>query len=644
MKSRFVVVTLLVFFLSACTLSLADDITPPPNYQSPTPAPTMSPLFPQNPLDLAAGAAIFAEKCAPCHGSTGLGDGPMAGQLQKAPTAIGSPDIARAAAPANWFTTVTQGNINSFMPPFNGSLNDQQRWDVVAYSLSLGGSTATEADRGKEVYAANCLQCHGEAGNLVQGVNFSDQARMAKLTQNDIATFVNKGIGTMPGIGGLIPDSDIYAVSAYVRTFTLASSPVAAAPQATPVPEGTPAVSTELTPTAEAAPVEAPTSVVGTISGTVTNGSGGAVPAGLTAVLHIYEHNASTQEVSEAGTEEAPVDSNGAYEFAQVAMTADRVFFVSVNYADIEFESDPVFPTEGQSDVQLPITIYDTTTETAELAADQMHLLLDYSKPGFVQVVEFIVITHPGTKAIVPAEKGGPVVKVVLPKGYSNLQFEQGTIGDRYIQTEDGFADTTSVTPGDQQYQIVFAVDLELPKPGLFGSQKLEFSQPVPVKVNGLSVLVPEGVTLEGSKFTPGEIQDMGSGTKFQVFSAAGLAQGDMIEIVASGTPKGSASAAASTQPSNQGIIIGVGAFGFVLIVAGVWMYVRDRNRANALDEDDEDDLDDAGDGQIESESTMEEIMDAIMVLDDQFKNGNIQESVYKERRAELKAKLKRTL
>src|SRR5512140_2641321 len=154
MKSRFIVVlALMLMLLSSC--SLAEDITPPPNYQSPTPAPTMSPLFPASLPDLASGAAIFATECAPCHGAKGLGDGPMAAQLQKQPAALGKPENARAAAPANWYTTVTQGNMQSFMPPFNDKLSDQQRWDVVAYSISLG-TTPDEISQGKTVYAANC--------------------------------------------------------------------------------------------------------------------------------------------------------------------------------------------------------------------------------------------------------------------------------------------------------------------------------------------------------------------------------------------------------------------------------------------------------------------------------------------------------
>lgn len=668
MKSRMIILAaVLAFMLSACTLSLAEDITPPPNYQSPTPGPTMSPLFPQSPPNIASGAAIYVEKCAPCHGDKGLGDGPMAAQLQKAPSAIGKLEVGRLAAPANWYTTVTQGNINSFMPPFNGSLSDQQRWDVVAYAMSLGGSTVAEAEKGKAIFEANCLKCHNPSGDPLQGADLADQALMAKLTQTDIANFVDKGVGKMPGLGGLLPEADIFAVAAYVRTFSVLTGDAAVAAVATVTPQapvatpdaavssgGTPsaAVDTSTTPqaTAQAGDVTAvpgtPAEVVGSIGGLISNGSGGALPAGLNAVLHIFEHDTATQQFSEVATQTAPISADGTYKFGQMPLPANRAFYVSVNYANTDYESDPIFPTEGQTSLDMPLTIYDTTTETSGLVADQAHILLDYSKPDIVQVVEFLIITNPGTKSIVPAEKGGPVVKVVLPKGYTNLQFEQGAIGDRYLKTDDGFADTTAVTPGTKKYQLVFAVDLPLPKPGLFGGQKLEITQPFPIKVNGLSVLAPEGVTVEGSGFTPGGQQDMGTGAKYLVFNGGSLEPGQTLQFTASGAPQ-----SATTQPTasinpNQNIIIGVGAFGLVLIIAGIWMYLRDRQRSESSDDDDDDETDqddDDEDGE-DDDASLDEIMDAIVALDDQFKAGNIQEPAYKERRAELKARLKGNL
>jgi flagellar biosynthesis/type III secretory pathway M-ring protein FliF/YscJ len=92
-----------------------------------------------------------------------------------------------------------------------------------------------------------------------------------------------------------------------------------------------------------------------------------------------------------------------------------------------------------------------------------------------------------------------------------------------------------------------------------------------------------------------------------------------------------------------RNIIIGIGAFGLVLVVAGGWLLWRNRQSADA-DEDDAIDDDDAEGEEGADEPTQEEIMDAIVALDDQLKSGNISDQAYKERRAELKEKLRRML
>ncbi|MGW8251213.1 MAG: c-type cytochrome, partial [Anaerolineales bacterium] len=130
---------LLTITLAGCSFSLAEDITPPPGaVQAPVsqtePPPVNGPLYPLVPPNSENGAAIYAEKCAPCHGQTGLGDGPRSAQLPNPVTAIGSAEVARQATPARWYTQVTQGNLERFMPPFS-SLSDRERWDVVAYAF-----------------------------------------------------------------------------------------------------------------------------------------------------------------------------------------------------------------------------------------------------------------------------------------------------------------------------------------------------------------------------------------------------------------------------------------------------------------------------------------------------------------------------
>ena len=85
----------------------------------------------------------------PATATKGLGDGPQSMQLPVTVPGIGLPEVARQASPAAWFKMVTQGNLDRFMPPFVGALNDQQRWDVVSYVLTLH-TTAAQIAEGKD--------------------------------------------------------------------------------------------------------------------------------------------------------------------------------------------------------------------------------------------------------------------------------------------------------------------------------------------------------------------------------------------------------------------------------------------------------------------------------------------------------------
>src|ERR1044071_3009860 len=168
--------------LAACNFTLAEDVTPPPNYVPPTPGPTMGPLFPPQAPSTENGAAIFAEKCAPCQGPTGWGNGARGVQLGVTVPTFGLPEIARPASPAQWYTTVTQGNMERFMPPF-ASLSDQQRWDVVAYAMTLHTSKEQLA-KGKELFEVNCPNCPTDF--------FKDQSKMSALSEVELARIIKR--------------------------------------------------------------------------------------------------------------------------------------------------------------------------------------------------------------------------------------------------------------------------------------------------------------------------------------------------------------------------------------------------------------------------------------------------------------------
>src|SRR4030067_2245808 len=96
---------LLLLLLSACSFSLAEDITPPPGAEIPAEMPSQpppsGPLYPLISPNPAEGALIYTDKCAPCHGPSGLGDGPQASQLPNPPAALAALEVAPQPTPAD---------------------------------------------------------------------------------------------------------------------------------------------------------------------------------------------------------------------------------------------------------------------------------------------------------------------------------------------------------------------------------------------------------------------------------------------------------------------------------------------------------------------------------------------------------------
>ncbi|MEE2822784.1 MAG: cytochrome c [Acidobacteriota bacterium] len=94
----------------------------------------MEVLFPTNPLPLSekiveAGRRQFAIYCAPCHGSTGKGDGPVSAKFIP-PTDLASPFIQKNTD--GWFYGTIRNGVR-LMPRYGAELTSDQAWQIVAY-------------------------------------------------------------------------------------------------------------------------------------------------------------------------------------------------------------------------------------------------------------------------------------------------------------------------------------------------------------------------------------------------------------------------------------------------------------------------------------------------------------------------------
>ena len=90
---------------------------------------------PMEPVSLANGKTIFANKCSVCHGMTGKGDGPLAGQFDPAPAVLADPQLTgddNTVAYDN-FQVINVGIANTGMIGWADTLSESELWNVTYY-------------------------------------------------------------------------------------------------------------------------------------------------------------------------------------------------------------------------------------------------------------------------------------------------------------------------------------------------------------------------------------------------------------------------------------------------------------------------------------------------------------------------------
>ncbi len=456
MNRGLVTATLIVgMLIGAC--SLAGDVTPPPalataQMAAPAEVPTPVPITPPNTQpDIAAGALIYAEKCAACHGLEGLGDGELANGLAFAPAPLGDPEFASAADPLEWYRAVTIGNLDRLMPGFV-SLTDQQRWDVVGYALSLGS---------QEVAAA-----------------MEDQQQPDLQSQNDL-------------------EPDLQS---------------------------------------------------GSVTGRISNGSAGAsLPADLEVTLLGYDGD---QEVVRLAT---TLEDDGNFMFEDLEYVPGRLFFSMVVHEGLTYRSDVAHVTSDGNPLDLPITIFETTSDPSAMRVERLHIIVDFPAEDLLRVLELWVLANESDRVLITP------LQVALPDRATNLSFEDGTLGGRYEITGDGFVDLEPIPPGTGIDHLVFGFDLPIDRSADFEQQMLH-------PVDAVTVLLPaDGPRVSG--LLDRGVQDI-AGMRMQSFTTGALSPEEPLSF------RVSAPSTSSSPPI--GAIVGVGALIIAALVAArVWLGAR---------------------------------------------------------------------
>ncbi len=625
-------------------------------------------LTPAQSPDLALGAQVYAQNCTRCHGIGGQSDGEMveAGRVPQM-AAFTDPATINDATPAEFFITITEGNLDALMPPWGEELSEAERWSVALYVYTLSYSPEMLA-RGQQVWLDNCAECHGADGRgTADGDPLPD---MSNLAEGMALSVVNTGRGdVMPAFGGELNTADQRAVVAYARSLSLtnANTPpvqVAQAATATPQPptavpanaettpestaaalEGTAEATSaaEATTTAEmtAAPetaataestavtaettAEAPAPATteeanagGIVFGQISNGTaGGAVPPNLPLSLYVVDVNHG--ETSYQTT----ADASGAYRFENVPMRTDRDYVVTTVYNGVSFVSDPLRPASGDAQLLLPITVYETGADASTISIDAMITQISVSD-NQLQMVQIVSFTNTSDRVFINASQGGQT-SVWLPVPAGAQYFDM--MGTGYTMNPDGtlIYDNQPVIPGDSH--LMHASFLMSYTSGMSIAQTMGF----PINGTYEVLLATNGLNIGGSQLTQQTPRVVG-GQSIPTFAALlNVPGGQPFSYTLSGTPSAQSSTQQAAGPNPLAYILigaGIGAIG----VAGV-LFLQERLNRNRSQPQAA-----AASGGTPSQSST--LMKQIADLDIRFRDGKLDRKAYEKRRAELKAQL----
>jgi len=213
-------------------------------------------------LRLERGQQAYLASCAMCHGESGAGDGPLAGDLQKqgvnTPARLNDRVRLDQVGRENLVRVISRGGghtgRSNLMPPWSDKLSPALIDTIADYVMALPdqkpGTPASTIEKylaappgsaadGRRLFVFYCVTCHGPYGkgdgyfadtlwarNQIRPRNLTDGVYLAKKTDREL--FITVALGGahggrsmfMPAWTGTLEPVQIKSLVSYVRTIS----------------------------------------------------------------------------------------------------------------------------------------------------------------------------------------------------------------------------------------------------------------------------------------------------------------------------------------------------------------------------------------------------------------------------------------
>jgi mono/diheme cytochrome c family protein len=582
----FLVVTLFTLVLGGCIGGAASQ--PASGQASGTVAPSVT--LPLIAPSIESGKNDFQQYCASCHSQSNL---IKAGAIPN--VNLISTDWLKGTSPGQMFTALTAGKPNRGMPAFD-SLSVSDRWDLVAYLLSLVSSQNDQAG-GRLIYQNMCQSCHGGDGSgsgvqsAAQGlatVDWQNDPLFAEYSNQDLYDIIHSGNEHgMDQFAVMLSDRQLWSMVAISRALSI-SAPIA---------------SVSLPQTTSGQLATSQNQGFFTIKGKVTNGSGGDLHDLNTVNLDISADGQTLYQMV------STVLADNTFQFVLVPYNPDWSYTAEIDHQDIVYRSPRI---SGQSVlaseiVPLMIRVYDSTSDTTSLRGERLHVLLNFQKNDMIHVTESFLVSNPSSFTISPKDLQSPLMQFVLNKKAQSVSFDDFSEAQSLSLVNGNLADWQPILPGSV-HQVMFEYDLPFEN-----EQNIEFNTPVQV-ISAMVMVENQGSLITCSGMQTFD-QQMAASESVLVFTGGNLNAGGKLSL------------RCFNKQEIFPIMIGISALVFALLVV-LWIAIVSKKKVGNAPK--------LG-GKGTKKTTL---LDAIITLDDQFKAGEISAEVYRAKREELIKKL----
>ncbi len=367
---------------------------------------------------------------------------------------------------------------------------------------------------------------------------------------------------------------------------------------------------------------------------------GALAPSGISVQLYALENFEPVETLT--GT----VTSDGSFSFENVPLIQGLTYIATLDYQNVAYGSTFYSYEGGEEEIQLDIEAFEATSDPSVIAVGRMHVIVEFVGEN-IRISELYVFDNLSDRVYVGpgGDPNAGTIELPIPANALNIAVERG-MGDSMVPTsnsvlesEAGFQDTLPVRPGTSTQQLM--VTYEFPYP-----QEAEISHRLYYPVKSVSLFVPDaGLSIESDVLNDRGQQAMG-GLMLVHWDATDLTTDDLLSFRVSGEPDMSGVLVESEMPGpvapgtfnphggtqdasaffvssgdNQTTwaVAIVGLIAAVGLIVLLWSRQPDARQV----------------------STREQLLQAIVDLDDAFRAGEISFGRYEWEREQLKSDLR---